>query len=80
MSNVRKLTTDELPPNDNDLYTIQVTHKQELTSYDYTYNHKSWASVCGHLAHLQEEAEVALIFRERDGTLVLRYDVDGFDL
>lgn len=44
---------------------------------------KSLAQVGGHLGHFCEDYETVLVLRiEDDGdrTLVMRYDVDGFDL
>lgn len=43
----------------------------------------SWASVGGHLGHLTGDFETVIVFKVDDAgvqTLVMRYDVDGFDL
>ena len=39
--------------------------------------HKSWASICGHLAHLELTYESAQVRRDSDEVVVLKYEPGG---
>jgi hypothetical protein len=59
--------------------SFKITYRSKGDSFDRaeTITTDSWASVGGHIAHLADNCDSILVYR--DNTLVLRYDNDGVD-
>ena len=54
--------------------TYRLVMSCQNTSYNKTLKHKSWASICGHLSHVDDNVISVMIFSELTGAKVLEYN------